>query len=213
MAAPEARGIYPKFWGPCGWDVLQATAANCHDYDSFQDFVELEYILSYILCCSECSKHFSKMLGTIQPVYTDEHSAYNFIYTQHSTVNNRLGKLNIDYNTAYNLTMEKNVDNSLWMLLACLAFSLENICGKQTLCNGRSKSFRDIFADFCALLTKLLGKFNNSSCSCIAEFIPELRKTPIGLFDWVKKSKLKCTGYNLDPDSLFLSNCPDCVGS
>ena len=102
--------------GPSIWDTMHSFATQVTNQKKFQAFLLFIASIKELLPCEECRRHFilfaQKMLDKNSDLYI-----YNFNYKNgvfywtwlvHNMVNERLGKPNFPYKTAYKMYYKSN---------------------------------------------------------------------------------------------------------
>jgi hypothetical protein len=96
--------------GPGIWYILHLAAYEANTPDKIKDFISLLRLIVERHPCHVCREHGSKYLKINPPenyvnTVKDERLAGMFVYVWifHNSVNDRLGKPHVDYNTAWKM--------------------------------------------------------------------------------------------------------------
>lgn len=101
----------PKIIGPGIWFVIHLTARRAKDEQSKQAFVALMKSLAAKFPCEKCRTHINAYLtkNSFEPYWNAKHTngeengMFTWSWNFHNTVNTRLGKPYVDYETAWNM--------------------------------------------------------------------------------------------------------------
>lgn len=98
-----------KDWGRGEWHSIHITAADATSSDKFKHFCswirnQIEY-----LPCDECTEHSKEYLKSNPPEKAPD--AFFWSWEFHNAVNRKLGKPEMEYNTAKHIYLERGMKN------------------------------------------------------------------------------------------------------
>ncbi|SNW62931.1 ERV/ALR sulfhydryl oxidase [Orpheovirus IHUMI-LCC2] len=101
--------------GPPTWYIFHSNALVADESNSDQEkncFISQFKTTCYNFRCLNCRKHATEYIekNPIEPMKNVEYGLFKYTFTFHNTVNKRIGKAIIDYETAFN--MYKNRDDA-----------------------------------------------------------------------------------------------------
>lgn len=98
-------GIHTNFWGPGAWAFLHSITFNYPEYPSSTDqhiMQQFFHSLKNVLPCEQCQKHFTRAIEQtmpIEPHLGSRDDLTRWLVQFHNTVNKRLGKPIMPYET------------------------------------------------------------------------------------------------------------------
>ena len=101
----------PKLIGPGIWFIIHLTARKAVDEPTKRAFLELMKSLAQKFPCEKCRTHINEYLAKnpIEHYWNgknpsgEENGLFTWSWNFHNTVNTRLGKVYVDYDTAWNM--------------------------------------------------------------------------------------------------------------
>lgn len=116
LAHPHDRLADPKVFGPGKWDDIHGLAARATTYEKKRECLNFIYFVTSTLKCKTCLGHATEYVKAHPPEeFLDVKDAYGrdrglFIWTVnfHNAVNRRLGKPEVDEETAYTIHGPEN---------------------------------------------------------------------------------------------------------
>lgn len=117
FSSPPSIPADPKVIGPGIWIVIHQTAKRAIDEPSKQSFVNLMKMLADQFPCDKCRRHINEYLqeNPFEPYWNinndigDPIGLFKWSWNFHNTVNLRLNKSYIDFDTAWNLYSDKGI--------------------------------------------------------------------------------------------------------
>jgi hypothetical protein len=100
----------PKIIGPGGWSAIHVGAINAKTLEEKKDFIKWMKKYCETFRCHNCSQHCTKYIKEhpLEDFIDEDVGMFRWSWLFHNAVNSRLGKNQVDWDTAYNMYTDPN---------------------------------------------------------------------------------------------------------